>query len=226
MRDPKEYVDEDETLSVETPEMPAYFFEITQRRKRLIYCIPLERLVELVEEKHARKTILRDYPDGVDIEVSEASFNWYSMRYRLKPPGPGPAWALYKAFDAIYQRYREKKREAKDEFLGTGYIQDEVLEELAWKMYEELEKCQLLKKPETRKKRLRKRDVRMKRQKADLEWIDHVKNVLAEISVPEINVEKSFNEQTFCRVRMKEGDSPITIFNALHTGKKGNSTWQ
>ena len=103
------------------PKLPVYYFERTGRGERLLYCIPAGHLRRLVESGAAKRAILRDYPDGVDIEVSRQSFQLFATDYDFHHPFD--ASAIWDGFEIMLRRAHKS-----DDFRGCLYVKSSVLE--------------------------------------------------------------------------------------------------
>lgn len=70
-------------MPIKVPIERAYYFEITPLGERIYYCIPKEYLEKMVQRKEVKENILKDYPDGLDIEVSSEKFEEFKKLYNL-----------------------------------------------------------------------------------------------------------------------------------------------
>lgn len=111
-------------LRVALPLKPVYYFEQTDRSNRLFYYIPAATLRRMIQIHRVKDSILVDYPDGVEIEVSEIQFIQFEEHYNFFNEFQ-PA-SLRRAFEVLLELSRDG-----EVFRGCAYIDPANLEPLA-----------------------------------------------------------------------------------------------
>jgi hypothetical protein len=109
---------------VESLSTSVYYYEHSPRANsfRLLYCIPRSELERRVKAKSLKKSILTDYPAGVDMRVETQEFNEFRSRYGLSLPFE--AFHIWHAFDAV-------RLQVKGGMQPTGYLKRSFLDRLA-----------------------------------------------------------------------------------------------
>ena len=70
-------------MPIKLPQETTYFYEITIVADRLYYCIPKQQLYEMVNQEKVLDNIIEDYPDGIDIKVSQIQFDEIQKCYGM-----------------------------------------------------------------------------------------------------------------------------------------------
>jgi hypothetical protein len=109
-------------ITMEAPDRCVYFYETTRDGFRLFYCIPPQELRHMTLLRRAQRSVLRDYPDGIDLGVSPDEFDAFRTRYRLNLPKDPRSLSC--AFAAIWLQ-------GKKPFPATGYLEAQFLNTLA-----------------------------------------------------------------------------------------------
>src|SRR5579872_4521657 len=79
------------------PLTPVYYFEVTPRSERLLYHLPYPRLAVLVRRKIVRREALRDFPDALEVEVSDEEYRLVREEYGFRPPlTPRLVWVAFR----------------------------------------------------------------------------------------------------------------------------------
>ena len=191
-------------MQISVPLEPTYYYEITGKGKRLLYWIPGDVLKSMVAQGRANKSILQDFPDGVDIKVTKEDFADFERKYGLKL-GVDPE-AVWNAFIALALMDEAKYR-------GVGYIQQSMLEPIADEVQEELEKRGLAEQvviPDTadswQRKKLFIEQVKQDREKTSL---------LKKFHPRKIRAKKRVFEQLTGKIKMTKGEKPFKVFSAI-----------
>lgn len=197
-------------MKMELPEEATYYYECTGKKTRLLYWIPKNVLKDMVNKGEAKKAILRDYPLGLDIKVSQDVFDEFRKKYGLVlDVVPEDVW---KAFRSLW--LKDKKS-----FWGSGNIKKSFLEGLAKKIHKDMEGFKpplpsTKERPESAKQRKKAFTSQTKIDQDTDEFLEKFK-------VPHFKKKKPVAEQTFSRVKMTKGVDPFKVFNALQKRKGG-----
>lgn len=191
-------------MPIKLPKEESYFFEITRVTARLLYCIPKNRLHQMVEDQHLNQKIIEHYPDGIDMKVSRLHFDEMKKRYGLTIDiDPTLIWTAYWLI-------REKITVP---YYGTGFIKRQFLEDLANRIrtYTTGEEREVLEpdQPEglsAYEEKLRQTEIREAR--------EALRKKLLKLRIKEINPEKALNEQPFSQVKMTKGDDPLAFLSS------------
>ena len=191
-------------MQISVPKEPTYYYEITGKGKRLLYWIPGDILKSMVAQGRANKSILQDFPDGVDIKVTKEDFADFERKYALKlDVDPEAVWNAFVSLSF--------KDEAK--YRGVGYIQRSMLEPIADEVQGELEKRGLAEQvviPDTvdtwQRKKLFIAQVNQDRKKTSL---------LKEYRPSKIKAKKPVFEQLTGEIKMTKGEKPFKVFSAI-----------
>lgn len=185
-------------MKVQVPEDRVYYYECSAGRFRLVSFIPRTDLEELVAAGKLDAKALRDFPDGLDLDCSEADFDEFERRYGYRPPHS--ADELRAAFMAIFS-----STDGWSEFRGSGFIPASDLEPCVPEVAPILERqtaayesealaLDLTARPERGQKARRRAAVRREMQTA-----------LEELEVEAVDPSKSLREQSFAKIKMSEG---------------------
>lgn len=71
-------------MTIKTPREIVYYPASRNEPDWLMCWIPFNELKKLVDKNRADKKILTDYPDGLDLEVTDEEFKFYLEKYNLK----------------------------------------------------------------------------------------------------------------------------------------------
>lgn len=191
-------------MQIRLPKEPTYYYEITGKGKRLLYWIPGDVLKSMIAQGRANKSILTDFPDGVDIKVTKEDFADFERKYGLKlDVDPEAVW---NAFVSLSFKDETKYR-------GVGYIQRSMLEPIADEVQGELEKRGLAEQvviPDTadtwQRKKLFIEQVKQDQEKTSL---------LKEFQPKKIRAKKPVFEQLTGEIKMTKGDKPFKVFSAI-----------
>jgi len=195
-------------MKISVPKEPTYYYEITGKGKRLLYWIPGDTLKSMVAQGRANESILKDFPDGVDVKVTKEDFADFGTKYGLKlDVDPEAAWNAFLSLSF--------KDEAK--YRGVGYIPQSMLDSIADDVQGELEKRGLAEQvviPDTADSRQRRKlfitQVKQDQQKTKL---------LKKYRPKKIKSHTSVFEQLTGEIEMTKGDEPIKVFSAIQMRK-------
>jgi hypothetical protein len=195
-------------MKISVPEVPTYYYEISGKNRRLLYWLPRKVLTNMVEQGKADKSILVDFPDGVDIKVGEDEFADFQRTYDLTL-GIDPK-AITDAFTALCLKEKGKYR-------GVGYIGKEVLDSIAGDVDRELKKRKLHEKiaviavdDTVKKKKLFIKQMRQVQEKI---------TVLKEYLPRKLTRNRPIFEQLAHKIEMTKGDAPFKVFSAIQIQK-------
>ncbi len=189
-------------MPIKLPQEITYFYEITMVADRLYYCIPKKQLHLMVKQGKVQENLIEDYPDGVDIKVSPIQFKefqeCYGMAFKME------SQLIWKAFQFIKTKMKKK-------YFGTGFIKRRFLEDLAKQIQSDYYQV-MIKRPEVdlepiafiNQKRVQ-RKMQLSKKRLDIK--------LKQLSIKDINPEKSIIEQFFSRIKMSKGDEPFDFLS-------------
>lgn len=196
-------------MPIKLPTEITYFYEITGITDRLYYCIPINELQSMVTNGLVSKSIIEDYPDGVDIKVSPLQFkefqDLYEMTLDIEPQ------LIWKAFQLIKSKIRKKH-------LGTGFIKRVFLENTVKEIQADFKEI-MLPRP-----KVDKRPAAIKSQKR----VQHRMRIserrlnrkLKQLSIEDIDPKKTIVEQSFAEIKMTKGDEPFEFFSRYYLKSK------
>jgi hypothetical protein len=126
---PEALMQKEQSMTIRVPRDTSYYYELSPRGTRLVLCLPPDEIARMVERGEARAKILKDYPDGLDFEVSHYELAYfrevYGLHLDLDPS------ALQQAFAAAVA--------ASDVPLSrTGFLRAESLQELSRQLHAEV----------------------------------------------------------------------------------------
>jgi hypothetical protein len=193
-------------MSVAAPTERAYYYECSGGKFRLTLFIPRGILVGMVDGGSVRADVLVDFPDGVDLDCTEADFDDFQRVY-----GYRPSWnadQLRAAFFAMFSTSRDWQS-----FRGTGFIRAEDLEENIEPIQQELESVDLLP-PAVDGPPL---DFEKRRQwvQAQAQQESRAIDLLKSLSVKIVDPTRTMQQQDFSKVPM-EGRAAEDVFLHLH----------
>jgi hypothetical protein len=81
------------SMQIKTPKRRAYYPASRNERDRLLCWIPAEELERMVQDGRVVEDILEDYPDGLEIEVSEEAFEEFGIDIDVSPEAIRHAFA-------------------------------------------------------------------------------------------------------------------------------------
>jgi len=110
-------------MSVRSPKNIVYYYECSYGKFRLTYSIPKSELKTLVENGIIKKKqVLIDFPDGVDLTVSETDYEDFEKSYGYRPEVDPEV--TKKIFYSILTQTKNWKK-----FVGSGLIPAEYIQE-------------------------------------------------------------------------------------------------
>jgi len=196
-------------MKIQVPKTAAYYYECTDRCNRLVYWIPAIELEQMVSAEQVQREILRDYPDGVDIDVMPHDFAYFRKKYGLALELDSAD--LINAFLSVWLKTNRSVR-------GSGYIEKKYLEGVARRLQKELVKLTAPMAEEVTKPRglMQRRRALTSQRKLDRE----ATKMLEQLHMPRVKKKASLAEQSFAKVEMTDGDDACTVFNALQQRKR------
>lgn len=72
-------------MPVKSPKERIFYYECSYGKFRLTYFIPYDELEKLATEGKIKKTVLEDFPDGVDLRVGETDYMDFKKSYGYRP---------------------------------------------------------------------------------------------------------------------------------------------
>jgi hypothetical protein len=194
-------------MAIESPAEAVYYYEASNGEFRLVYFIPPEELEKLAQDGLIKEEVLRDYPDGVDLNCSKRDFEEFHKLYGYRPANDPEA--LQRAFFTLFSATRDWRS-----FRGSGFIPPSALEPLVETVEDSLQQEELL--PEERKSRRRQplpaRRRRLARQAARQE---RMREHLEQMQVEGIDPDQTLRQQKFKPIEMREGKSAEEVFAKL-----------
>ncbi len=196
-------------MAVASPRKHVYYYECSHGRFRLTYFIPPGELQRLRADNRISPQAEKDFPDGVDLDCTEANFRAFKEAYGFRPKKDPDA--LRRAFYAILSTTRNWKK-----FYGSGFIPAADLEQhvdavdgaLVQKKLLEMEveapRAELSLKQ--RRKLKHRRAMQMKQ----------AHSVLREMRVKGIDPKRTLSQQEFSRIGMADGTRAEEVFIRLH----------
>ena len=109
-------------MTVATPNKPVYYYECSNGKFRLFYCLPAAELKRLRRANQISPQVVKDYPDGVDLGCTEVDFVEFDTAYGYRPKTNPDV--LRRAFFAIYSSTHNWRK-----FRGSGFIPAADLEQ-------------------------------------------------------------------------------------------------
>lgn len=196
-------------MPIPVPVNRAYYYERGPARSRLYYWIPPDDLKKIESENVLKRPITKDYPSGIDVEVTKDKYEEMSRVYGLVLKSDPDD--LLKAFDSITESM-------KGQFPRTGYIQGKYLEDMALSIRMELSSIE----PEPG--RLKPKGISLKdnrsRFRKKIKRDRKQQRVLKKIQSQYLDRELPFRKQPFTDVEMTTQDEPFMIFARLHQASK------
>ena len=193
-------------MPIRVPKNSAYYYEATARGTKLLLWLHKDHLAQLVKDRNVSENILRDYPDGIDIEVSVETFKDLNKRYGINIDiSPGDIW---RAFNAIWLKGPKKRLPC------SGYIDRAFMDNLAHSIHEDLIQYKDLKTPLAMpkgKRGLKMRNQLNRRRRA----------YLKEFPIEGMDLQKPLDTQEFSHVKMLPGEEPFDFFRRLQKKKRG-----
>ena len=113
-------------MAIRIPKQTAYYYEASYQEFRLTYFMPIDFLNRLVGTNDINKSVVLDFPDGVDLGCTEADFAEFEKHYGYRPPNDPEA--LQRAFYTIMSSTKGWK-----DIQHSGLIEASELEKtMAW----------------------------------------------------------------------------------------------
>lgn len=197
-------------MSVATPTIPAYYFECSFGRTRLTYFIPPEHLEQMVTDDKIHPNVLIDFPDGVDLDCTEADFEDFNISYGFRPNFN--ANLLRDSFFSMYSTTRDWQS-----FHGTGFIKADDLEKNVESVQDKLAAEDIL--PETISRNVGLEfdfSERRSRSQAQTQMKVKIDEALIDLKVDEVDAEKTIQQQPFAQVPMSGEKPAADVFQKLH----------
>lgn len=107
-------------MTIKTPKKIVYYPASRNEPDQLMCWIPYEELKKMVDKNRVDKNILTDYPDGLEIEITDEELKYFYEKYELKLKGEPKSLLL------AYEYLREKKM-----IKTLGYINSKNLDRLS-----------------------------------------------------------------------------------------------
>ncbi|TFH15066.1 hypothetical protein E4H04_09090 [Candidatus Bathyarchaeota archaeon] len=108
-------------MAVKSPRERVYYSECSYGAFQLSLYIPINELEELADQGRIKRQVLEDFPDGVDLGVSESDYNDFYQSYNYRPEvGAVTAKTL---FYTLYTSTRNWRN-----YRGTDLIPATILE--------------------------------------------------------------------------------------------------
>lgn len=104
--------------AIETPEEPTFYYEHSSSASRLFFNISIYVLEEAVENWGVNKNILIDYPDGIDIEVTQENIDSFREEYGL---------TINIDIETVLSNFRIFVTTLKSHICHSGYIDRKIL---------------------------------------------------------------------------------------------------
>lgn len=193
-------------MKIELPTEIHYYYEITpkSKRDRLLYCIPKSLLAEMVQQEQVNKTILVDYPLGVDIKVSNDHFeeyhNLYGMQFEIDPR------IIYQAFLVLKSRWKKDSPK-------LGIIRKFFLEDIARQIDNKISE-QPLEFPSVTDKLSKYQ--KKKRTFKILKTVENrLKRDFKELKIKRFDPDTPIQEQSFTKVKMSKGSEPLSFLSEV-----------
>jgi len=74
-------------MNISIPDTSGYYYDPSQKEHPVLLCwFPRLQLENMVNTQGVKEQILKDYPDGLDLEVSDEQFKRFGEKYALKMP--------------------------------------------------------------------------------------------------------------------------------------------
>ena len=82
-------------MKISTPSKRAYYPASKNEPEHLLCWIPEEELARMVRFGQIAPEVLEDYPDGIEVEVSQAAFDEFGIEVGASPEAIKEAYAYY-----------------------------------------------------------------------------------------------------------------------------------
>ncbi len=203
-------------MSIRSPDERVYYYECSAGKYRLTYHIPYSELMKLVKENKIKKQVQDDFPDGVDLRVSETDYKNFNMVYGYRPEAA--PWVTEKVFSSFLYATKDWRQ-----FRGSGLIPAKEIDQKipnSTLLLTSRETKPMV--PTTRKVRGKKilqtdqgelkrhrlaRENKVKKQK-------EIEDLLNKAKPEEINPTKSLQNQNF-QIRYTEGERIEDMFSRI-----------
>lgn len=195
-------------MPIKVPIEKAYYFELTPLRRRIFYWIPKEDLEKMVQRKEVKENILKDYPDGLDIEVSREQFEEFKKHYNLD---------LKVDPDSLLNAFHSLLLKMEESFPKSGYINRNYLENYARKINKDI----IISKTYTYLKAKKTKSIKLDKQRyrKQLTIKKQIQKYLKDYKIEKLDRKISFQEQPFSKIRMSKGDEPFDAFSKIQQSK-------
>ena len=179
-------------MVVSLPQHPCYYYECSNGSFRLTYFIPPAVLKSLSSKGNISRTVLEDFPDGVDLDCTEPDFADFYEQYKFRPEDSPES--LCNAFFAIFSTTHNWTK-----FRGTGFICAEQIESILIDVDATVRKTMAAKSEATQPEPTLKERRRRIRQRATQQT--RVESSLEKWKVEGVNPKKKLHEQDFTPVQ-------------------------
>ncbi len=198
-------------MGVTVPIERCYYYECQNASARLTQFIPAEILQKWITKEKIDPKILDHFPDGVDLDCTDADFKEFSENYQYVHPFT--AEQIQNTFFAIFSTTKNWKK-----YRGSGLIHARELEnniEVVEKDVVDKVKLKYKGRIVAPKTIFQKNTitVNLDRQQKDL-----IKQLIA-IPIKQIDTSKPIHQQRLSKIKMSKGENPEKIFMALNQRK-------
>ena len=193
-------------MPVKLPIEIVYYFEISPVGDRLLYCIPSAILRAMKKKKEINESIVKDYPDGVDVKVTSEALEKFNDTYGLQL-NIDPS-SLNRAFQFL--KYKSGK-----EFPKTGFIERKFLEDLSKKLESELKERKISLIPDSKKLGVDKLSIKKTLLKNQRDTERKVKSEFHKIKFKPLDEKIPIIGQDFLKVKMSKGEKAFDFFSKM-----------
>lgn len=192
-------------MAVEVPEERVYYYECSAGRFRLVSFLPRAELERLVEAGEMNSKALAHYPDGLDLDCTEADFDEFAKVYDYRPShGPEKLRAAFLAIFSSTENWRQ--------FRGSGFLPAADLEACLAPATRILEESPGYGEAEPATRDLAAPPEPGLRGRSRSAAQRQLSSALEELEVDGVDPNKSLREQTFSKIRMSKGEPAAEFF--------------
>ena len=192
-------------MELVTPKSRSYYYECSNGRFRLNYYLSFKMLESLVSNDQIRETVLKDFPDGFDLDCTEADFADFKRSYNYQHPFS--ATKLCQTFKSIFTSTKNWTK-----YKGSGWIPADFLESriktVSNQLFNNEEEKYTIQKARSKQKETNLILLKSK----SIQREKRINSILEKIQFEDINRKKYLDEQFVDRIKMEEDTVTPEVF--------------
>ena len=201
-------------MAISIPTEPVYYYECSYGKFRLTYFIPVEVLKKLASQNKIKRSVLKDFPDGVDLDCTRPDFLEFEKTYGYKPSHKPKS--LRRTFLAMYSSTKNWKK-----FVGSGYIQAKALESHVKQVEKTLEEKKVSQSFFPTVNRTASSKDKQKVVAKRLNMNKKIESTLHRMKMEGMDKSHSMKNQKFKKIKMDKGkESTVDFFKRLQSKHK------